>query len=160
MEITCSMCDGGGKYWLLDTEECRTCNGKGVVEIPSPTTENYEFWIQVDGRRYKKSSHGGGPGKWLLFVNKGDVDSVWEKIRKDTLDENLGSSSKVSTKRGWMYKGMPKDYVICVHTPNCKDKEDIKRVRHRLRELGFTGEIGYKSDQATKKGINEILYKD
>lgn len=156
MKIKCSMCDGTGKYWLAPTEMCLTCNGSGYEEIPSPTQETNEFWIQAHGRSDKTKA----PGKWLLFVNKKEVDDVWHKIRQETIEEKLGCSSKVSTKRGWMHHGMPEDYVICVHTPNCKDKEDVLRVRNRLRELGFTGKLGYKTDEATVKGKEDLLYKE
>jgi len=159
MKISCGMCEGTGKYWVLPSEKCRSCDGSGEVEIPSPTTENSEFWIQANGKSYKRSGEGGS-GKWLLFVNKNEIDDTWMKIRQDTIDENLGSSSKVSTKRGWLNHGMPEDYVICVHTPNCKDREDVDRVRHRLRELGFTGQIGYKTDEATARNLDELLYKE
>lgn len=156
MNIKCSMCDGTGKYWLAPTEKCLTCNGTGIEDIPSPTQETNEFWIQA----YGKSNISKAPGKWLLFVNKTEVDDVWKKIRQETIEEKLGCSSKVSTKRGWMHKGMPDDYVICVHTPDCKDKEDVLRVRNRLRELGFTSKIGYKTDEATFKGKDDLLYKE
>ncbi len=157
MKVTCSMCNGTGKYWAAEDVKCMTCNGTGLEEIPAPSQETNEFWIQTYGKSTKKSER---PGKWLLFVNKTEVDDVWKKIRQETMEERLGSSSKVSTKRGWVHHGMPKDYVICVHTPDYRDKEDVLRVRNRLREIGFTGKIGYKTDEATAAGKEELLYKE
>lgn len=162
MKIKCSMCEGSGKYWVSPTDDCRNCNGSGNVDLTDPTQEGSEFWIQADGKSYRSCAEtaNGGSGKWLLFVNKSDVDNIWQRIRQETVDEKLGSSSKVSTKRGWIHHGMPQDYVICVHTPNCKDKEDVDRVRTRLRELGFTSKLGYKTDMATINGTEELIYKE
>ena len=157
MKIKCSMCDGTGNYWLAPTEKCLTCNGTGYEEIPSPTQETNGFWIQAYGKSTKNAER---PGKWLLFVNKREIDDTWKKIRQETVEERLGCSSKVSTKKGWMYHGMPDDYVICVHTPDYKDKDDVFRVRDRLRELGFTGKLGYKTDESTAKGKEDLLYKE
>ena len=161
MKVICSMCEGTGKYWVSPEDDCRTCHGTGAVSEPSPTSENHEFWIQANGRLKQGHSswNTGGPGKWLLFVNKRNIDDVWKLIRQETLDENLGSSSKVSTKKGWLEHGMPEDYVICVHTPNSEDREDVDRVRNHLRQLGFTSQLGYKTDQATLDGSDDCRYK-
>ena len=161
MKVKCSMCEGTGKYWVSPEDACKNCNGTGDITLPDPTQEGGEFWIQANGRTGGHTSWNEGcPGKWLLFINKKNVDDVWKMIRQETINENLGSSSKVSTKKGWLSKGMPEDYVICVHTPNSKDKEDVDRVRNHLRQLGFTGQLGYKTDQATLDGKEELIYKE
>jgi len=152
MKVKCDMCEGTGKYWVAPSEPCRNCVGSGYIETSSPTSEDNEFWLDCHGKS------GGNFGKWLLFVNKNHVDKTWQKIRQETIDENLGVGSKVSTKKGWMHHGMPQDYVICVYTP--EEKAEIDRVRNRLRELGFTGQLGYKTNQATMNGTEELLYKE
>jgi len=157
MKVKCPMCEGTGKYWLSPGDDCKNCEGTGQIAIPDPTQEASEFWIEAEGRATQVSRN---PGKWLLFVNKSEVNKVWETIREETLEERLGSSSKVSTKRGWLNQGMPQDYVICVHTPDYKDKDDVDRVRNRLRELGFTQKLGYKTDRATEIGSDQLVYKE
>jgi hypothetical protein len=42
--------------------------------------------------------------------------------------------------------------LICVYTYDCTDLDDVRRVRQRLRELGFTKKIPYKTDSATANG--------
>jgi len=152
MKIKCDLCDGTGKYWMAPTETCKSCKGTGEILVPSPTKETGEWWLECNGR------NGGNFGKWLLFVNKNKIDDTWKTVRQDTLDENLGVGSKVSTQKGWMNKGMPENYVICVYTP--ENKQDIDRVRDRLRQLGFTGQIGYKTNEATARESDKLLYKE
>ena len=160
MKIKCEMCEGTGKYWVSPEDKCKNCQGTGQVNVPSPTTEGSEFWHQALGRSEGHQSwNKGGPGKWLLFVNKKNIDDVWQLIRQETLAENLGCSSKVSTKKGWLEHGMPEDYVICVHTPNCEDLDDVDRVRNHLRQLGFTDTLGYKTDKATIDQSDDIRYR-
>lgn len=146
------MCEGTGKYWVAPSEPCRNCDGSGYVETSSPTSEDKEFWLHANGKR------GNNFGKWLLFVNKNNIDETWQKVRQETIDENLGVGSKVSTKKGWVYHGMPQDYVICIYTP--EEKAEVDRVRSRLRDLGFTGQMGYKTNQATANDSDELLYKE
>lgn len=49
--------------------------------------------------------------------------------------------------------GTSKEYVVCVYTRNYLDTVDVKRVRHRLRELGYTQRLYYKSDLYTYLNI-------
>ena len=153
MNIKCDMCDGTGKYWVAPSQPCRNCNGSGKISITSPTKEDKEWWLECYGKQA-----GSNYGKWLLFINKNNIDETWKKIRQDTIDEKLGVGSKVSTRKGWMHHGMPQDYVICVYTP--KEKVEVDRVRNRLRELGFTGKIGYKTNQETINDTDELLYQE
>ena len=43
--------------------------------------------------------------------------------------------------------------MICVYTHDATDREDVMRVRERLREIGFTKKLSYKTDQATAAGV-------
>jgi len=151
MKIKCHMCDGTGEYWLAKGLTCRTCQGTGQVEISIPTQENDEWWLGVTGKS------GNNFGKWLLFVDKRKIDAVWAQIRQETQDEKLGVEAKVSTRKYWIHKGMPKDYVVCVYTN--EDKTEIDRVRNRLKELGFIDTLGYKTNEATRQASEELLYE-
>jgi len=42
--------------------------------------------------------------------------------------------------------------VICVYTYDWTDKEDVKRIRQELRDLGITRKIPYKADRETLSG--------
>lgn len=85
-------------------------------------------------------------GKWLLYPPKETVDHTWKVIAPSTLRGELGVDAKVSTA-----SEIPADgkHVICVYTRNYLDLEDVKRVRDKLRELGFTQRLYYKPDMYT-----------
>lgn len=40
-----------------------------------------------------------------------------------------------------------------MYTYDHNDEEDVMRVRKKLRELGFTEKLSYKTDEATRAGI-------
>ena len=71
-------------------------------------------------------------GKWLIFVERPKVDKAWEKVSKAVTGGKLGISAKVSTLAQGQHR-----HVICVYTYNYLDSEDVRRVRDRLKELGF-----------------------
>jgi hypothetical protein len=43
-------------------------------------------------------------------------------------------------------------HVICVYTQDWEDKEDVMRVRTKLRRLGFNRTLHYKRDKDTRAG--------
>ena len=93
-------------------------------------------------------------GKWLIFVNRENIDEVWEKIKSATEQGILGIEAKVSTaKPKPADRGYEKDkHVICVYTYDWTDEKDVKRVREELRKLDITNKIPYKADEDTIKG--------
>jgi hypothetical protein len=90
-------------------------------------------------------------GKWLIFVRRGSVDKVWGRIRQATEAGQLGIAAKVSTSRPSGYKSL--NHVICVYTHDFRDKANVGEVLRRLREIGITGKLYYKSDQVTLGGV-------
>ena len=93
-------------------------------------------------------------GKWLIFLNKENVDKIWNKIKLATEKGSLGIEAKVSTaKQKSTNIEYEKDkHVICVYTYDWTDEKDVKRVREELRKLGITSKIPYKTDEDTIKG--------
>jgi hypothetical protein len=88
-------------------------------------------------------------GKWLLFVNKDEVDDLWEVIRNLTENGMLGGESKVATAKDNPNAADPDKKVICVYTYDYRDKDDVMRIRQVLRAAGIIKKIPYKTDQAT-----------
>jgi hypothetical protein len=89
-------------------------------------------------------------GKWLLYVDRANVDEVWEKILTALHEGRLGPSAKVSTAADNPLSHRKDKHVICVFTVNADDEADVRRVRSELRELGFIARISYKTNSATR----------
>ncbi len=118
----------------------------------SPSKITTEYWIYAEGSREGCYQDGQTyVGKWLVFVPHDSVDEVWERIRQATQKGRLGIAAKVSTSRPSGYKSP--DHVICVYTYDFRDKANVGEVLMRLREIGITGKLYYKSDQATLGGV-------
>jgi len=127
-----------------------------------PSTWTGDYWIRVHSPQERKKLEDPRQrkmlikqlregkvksGKWLIFVNRENVDKVWEKIRTATEAGKLGTSAKVSTP---LQGG--KSHVICVYTEDWTDEADVRRVREELKRLGITNKIPYKTDEDTLKG--------
>lgn len=91
-------------------------------------------------------------GKWLIFVPLKQLDEKWAIIARETESGQLGIAAKAATaklndlsKNQWVK-------VICVYTYDSADQEDVMRIRERLRVLGFSKKLSYKTDQATTEG--------
>jgi len=107
-----------------------------------------EYWLEVFGtKKYPKHTKKGG--KWLLFIEKEEVDRKWEIIKEAIRNNLLGEMAKVSTAK----TRKENKHVICVYTYSSEDKEDMEKIRGELRNLGFKEKIPYKRDIETIKGI-------
>ena len=116
---------------------------------PSIVTDT--FWVGVDSRRYKTHPQR-VYGKWLLFVDKKQLDSVWHRVAYDVENGNFGkgcTSAKCSTAR---------------ETPNCTDsskgvivvyttRSTVNHVGFKLSKLARIPKIFYKTEAATLAGI-------
>ncbi|MGI4789365.1 MAG: putative phosphothreonine lyase domain-containing protein, partial [Janthinobacterium lividum] len=70
----------------------------------------------------------------------------------------LGSSAKVSTAKP-SQRSTEAAFVICVYTYSSGDQADVWRVRDGLRAAGFEVRLGWKSDDATRRGVGERVHK-
>ncbi|MGD0070900.1 MAG: putative phosphothreonine lyase domain-containing protein [Candidatus Bathyarchaeia archaeon] len=122
---------------------------------PSEVTEVYWIYAIRKKGEYPKSTM--NSGKWLIFVDKRDVDRVWNTIRKATEDGLLGDSSKVATAKPNPHATDQDKKVICVYTYDWTDEKDIKRVREELRKLSITNRIPYKTDEDTLLGKYQVM---
>jgi len=116
-----------------------------------PSKEQKDYWLHSKRKKgfYPLPLNG---GKWLVFLKKDKVDEFWLKIKEATENGELGDYSKVST-LAHIKRIKSDEHVIYVHTYNWKDEEDVRRVRQKLRELGVSWSIPYKTDRATRKKI-------
>jgi hypothetical protein len=123
------------------------CNPSEVMEVP---------WL------YAMNETGGYPpqttdsGKWLVFVDAQDVDSVWACIKQATSEGRLGGRSKVATAKPNPHATDHRNQIICIFTYDWRDETDVRRVREELRRLGIHGKIAYKADADTLSGKYRI----
>jgi len=122
------------------------------AKILPPSKETTRPWIWAKGKGEGCYEDGQTyVGKWLVFVPHESVDEVWERIRKATEEGRLGISAKVSTSRPSGYKST--EHVICVYTYDFRDRANVGETLKGLREIGITGRLYYKTDQATLGGV-------
>lgn len=120
------------------------------VQKPSLVADRY--WLYATRKKGKYPSHTKRGGKWLIFVPVQNIDAAWDKIRRATEDGQLGEISKVATGKPNPNARDPGVKVICVYTYDSEDERDVWRVRQKLRDLGFTNTLFYKTDAATYAG--------
>ena len=87
-----------------------------------------------------------------MFIPTIRIDAAWEVIDLETREGRLGVAAKVATAMPNPMATSQKIKLICVYTYNFEDLDDVRRVRLRLRELGYTRKIPYKTDAATDEG--------
>lgn len=119
----------------------------------APSLETRSYWLSalnqsLSGRPENREYS----GKWLIFVAKNLADQEWGRIRTETAAGRLGCRSKVSTEATNPAQRVrnPSDRVIVVFTYDYRDLADVRRVRARLRELGFAEKLAYKTNEATR----------
>lgn len=100
-------------------------------------------------------------GKWMLFPSPSHVDEVWAKVARATVAGELGVAAKVATSGD--DERSEKTRLVCVYTDDFSNKEDVKRVLKKLRDLKLIGGdqgIFYKCDAYTYLDImNGNQYK-
>ena len=114
---------------------------------PSEVTEVYWLYAIRQKGTYTKPTP--RSGKWLVFVDRNEVDAIWAAIKQATEAGQLGGSAKVATAKPNPYATDPNTKVICVYTYDWTDEADVRRILNELRALGITQKIPYKTDTDT-----------
>ncbi len=123
---------------------------------PQPPSQiRDKYWVSATARKNRVPS-AERSGKWLIFVPLDELDDAWAKIKQATQEGLLGNSCKAATGLSNPNAIDPNTKVICIYTYDAADREDVLRVRQALRDLGFTGPIPYKTDQATREGRYQV----
>lgn len=121
--------------------------------LPSQDDQNFWHYVIRDMMRDRHFGSSDQTGKWMIFLDKKDLDKSWEIIKKAARDDLLGPACKCSTARENPSQRDMESAVIVCYTENFNDTEDVEKVYRNLRKLGFKGELKYKKDSATKAGI-------
>lgn len=101
-------------------------------------------------------------GKWLIRVDRGKVDGVWERLTQDIENGRLPYRGKVSTaRRNSALRDTPKGkHLICVYTPNYLWREDVWAARVLLRKSGFDSKLYYRPDVITVLEAGSVVGTD
>lgn len=70
--------------------------------------------------------------QWMLFVEPTRVNEVWERVATATARNELGIAAKVAPREE---RGSARERLVCVYTYDFRDRDDVARVLHRLRQL-------------------------
>lgn len=92
-------------------------------------------------------------GKWLVFRNYTELDSVWQLIKEHVFNGDLGAkAAKCSTMLKTETRFDDITGVICVYTA----KEDIDQVGLKLIRLVGDEKLHYKTDAASLRNVYRI----
>lgn len=125
-------------------------------ERPSAPAAAKAFWLDARCCRDRPAVPTRRSGKWLIFVPQETVGELWEAVRRLVEAGELGEAAKVSTMRPNPNAKDPDKHVIVVYTDDHEAVEDVRRVRDRLRAIGVTWRIPYKTDEATLAGRYQV----
>lgn len=122
---------------------------KQTILTPSIVTESN--WIGIQSRKHK--THPSRVyGKWLLFVDKKQLDSVWHRIAYKVERGYFGkgcTSAKCSTAKETPYCTDSSEGVIVVYTT----RSAVNHVGFKLNKLTRIPKIRYKTEAATFGGL-------
>ena len=111
----------------------------------NPLNNKKDYWVYASPKIETA-------GKWMLFVNKDELEIAWDKVSLATEGHRLGIASKCSTGRENTLAKDQDTKLICVYTKDSENKEDVERVLVEIRKLGFSERLFYKTDNATRAG--------
>ena len=113
----------------------------------APTQSHHVDSYIYEARGFKTSHRS---GKWCIVRDAASVDALWAKIREAVVSGVLPAAMVSSPAVAQQFGGT---YLICVFTPEWRDRNDVRRVRQLLREMGVVEELGYKRDVETVYGV-------
>lgn len=117
---------------------------------PAQVTEESASWLYASNNKYHEDSVDSDKvGKWMLFVPRNRVDSVWDQIKAGIRGQQLWHA-KVSTMNA------NPTHAIMVYTKDYTDLADVIRVLDYLESADIKPrhkDIRYKTDQQTLSGV-------
>jgi hypothetical protein len=109
-----------------------------------------QYWLYAHNKTNNITIQDSFVGKWMLFVLNNDMDNIWDIIKNETENGNLGISSKIATMKNNPNTLNNSYKVICVYTYDYSDKDNVEKIGKKLIELlNLNKPIYYKTDQQT-----------
>lgn len=134
-------------YNLNTKEVTNQCN-----LYPTDVNKREMYWLWAQNNKYNEEDvNDAKVGKWMLFLSKGQVNAVWDKIKEAITNGDLWHS-KVSTTS----PDSNESHAIMIYTKDYTDLNDVIDVLNFLESSGIKppgATIRYKTDQQTSAGI-------
>lgn len=124
---------------------------------PKPSLDRSEYWKYAVAPSTRSFQSTEKSGKWCLFHDKSEVDDAWVKIKEAIESDTLAPLAKVSTWHSAQQHGG--SHVTCIYTYDYTDETEVKRIRDKLTELGYTQPLKFKRDIDTKEGRDVFIYE-
>ena len=119
-----------------------------------PSEETDEYWFYEDINPFFHSTL--ETGKWFAFIDRSEIDAVWDKAKIALQVRAFGPAIKVSTARENMtqkYEQLAngRTHILIAYTRDYDDDDDRMRVAMNLLEqCGLQGKtLYYKRDMET-----------
>lgn len=121
--------------------------------FPAEVEKNEMYWLHAQNNKYDRASVDSAKiGKWMLFLTRNQVNTVWDKIKAAVTNGDLWHS-KVST----FSPEKPRDtHAVMIYTKDYTDLNDVINVLNFLESSGIKAPettIRYKTDQQTRAGV-------
>lgn len=125
---------------------------------PSQVTSHY--WLYANNPKDKRVIDPNLTGKFMLFIDKNELDEKWKVVKKATEDGFFSYNSKCSTAKENPNAIDTNKGLICIYTASIYDMEEIKRVERAIRKIiNHDDTLYYKSDIQTMTEITNDKLK-
>lgn len=125
---------------------------------PSEVSQHETYWLYAKNNKYsvydsEDDNEKIDPekiGKWMVFLPRTEIDSVWNKVKEAVKEGHLWET-KVST-----MNSSNSTHVLIVYTKDYTDKDDVIRVLDYLETSNIKPPnkiIHYKTDLQTANGV-------
>lgn len=122
---------------------------------PSEVKKSTGYWLYAINNKYDEHTIDFDKvGKWMLFLSKDRVNSVWDKIKQAITNGDLWQS-KVSASED-VAANSRENHAIMIYTKDYTDLVDVINVLNFLEDSGVKAPntvIRYKTDQQTRAGV-------
>lgn len=122
----------------LDPQTCPSVSNEIWVYAETPEPQK---WLPVDHDLF---------GKWCVMRPAATIDDAWARVVALVQAGHVVTAKASGYHQAQRHGG---SHLICVYTPDWRDRDAVFRVRELLRDAGFTEELGYKRDADTRAGV-------
>lgn len=126
-----------------------------TIDGADPTLIDEVYWLSHYSSGFDYPVIGDGGGKWLIYSDVANINSLWIKVKNAQDSGLLGNRCEVTTAKP-TNMGKAGVYCIRVYTYDHNDEADVMRVLDAILELGVKDTIYYKAMYMTFKYNNDF----